>query len=201
MIKAVIFDVGGVLLRTTDHSHRQQWEAKLGLQMGELEATILNSEQGHNAQHGIMSEEAHWQWVGEHFKLNAADLAQLEIDFWAGDVMDMTLIDYIRSLRPRYQTAIISNAMSGLRHVLHHKHAIADAFDLIVVSAEEGIMKPDARIFDRTIARLECKPEETVFVDDFAHNIAGAEAVGMVGVHYPHGVDDVPTAFAQLGIQ
>jgi putative hydrolase of the HAD superfamily len=61
-------------------------------------------------------------------------------------------------------------------------------------------MKPDARIFERTLTRLEREAGETVFVDDFAHNIAGAKAVGMAGVHYPHTETNVPASFAKLGI-
>ena len=43
-IRAVLFDVGGVLVRTFDHSGRQQWEARLGLPPGGAEALVLNSE-------------------------------------------------------------------------------------------------------------------------------------------------------------
>ena len=200
MIQAVVFDVGGVLLRTQDQTSRQKWEKKLGLQIGELEYLFFNSPEGQKAQLGITDEEAHWLWLGEYLHLSTADLATLRHDFWEGDNLNHDLVAYIRSLRPRYQTAIISNAMTGLREVLHTDYPIADAFDLIVVSAEEGVMKPDAGIYHRTLTRLGREPHEAVFVDDFAHNIAGAEAVGMAGVHF-RGDVSVPAEFAKLGIQ
>ncbi|MEZ4831385.1 MAG: HAD-IA family hydrolase [Caldilineaceae bacterium] len=81
-------------------------------------------------------------------------------------MLDRALIDFIRALRGRYTTAIISNYMDELPHLLTHVHAVADAFDLIVVSAQERIMKPDAEIFQRTLSRLNLRPEETVFIDD-----------------------------------
>ena len=44
MIKAIIFDVGGVLIRTQDHSSRRQWEKRLGLAERESEQIVFNSE-------------------------------------------------------------------------------------------------------------------------------------------------------------
>jgi epoxide hydrolase-like predicted phosphatase len=114
-------------------------------------------------------------------------------------MLDTGLIDFIRQLRPQYQTAIISNATDALRDELHHKHAIADAFDLIVISAEEKVMKPNAAIYERTLARLGRKPEEAVFVDDFAHNIEAAQKLGMATVHMRPDTN-VPEALAKLGV-
>ena len=78
-------------------------------------------------------------------------------------------------------------------------YKIIEPFDLVVVSGEEGIMKPAAGIYERTIKRLGCKPEETIFIDDFLHNIEGAQAVGMVGVHYQKDTN-LPAIFASHGI-
>ena len=46
MIKAIIFDVGGVLIRTEDYQPRRQWEQKLGLVEWESEQIVFNSEMG-----------------------------------------------------------------------------------------------------------------------------------------------------------
>ncbi len=184
MIKAVIFDFGGVLLRTEDHTGRRRWEQKLGLAEWESEQIVFNSEMGHQAQHGEITVEELWAWVGDYLDLSPAELAAFRRDFWSGDVLDVALVELIRGLRPSHQTAMISNAYNDLRHVLTHEFGIADAFDLIVVSAEEGIMKPDPRIFEITLQRLGRQPEETVFIDDFAHNVEGARAVGMHAIHF-----------------
>jgi HAD superfamily hydrolase (TIGR01509 family) len=200
MIKAIIFDVGGVLLRTEDHAPRRHWEERLGLEAGGLEAIVLNSPQGKAAQLGEVSQEQHWRWVGAHFGLDDAAARRLEQDFWAGDRLDLELVALIRGLKQRYQTAIISNYMDGLRRELREGHAIADAFDLIVISSEEGVAKPDPRIFEVTLERLGRQPGECVFIDDFAHNIAGAEAVGLQGVHYRAGMD-VAGVLRGLGVE
>lgn len=200
MIKAVIFDVGGVLIRTHDHSYRRQWERRLGLDEGESETIVFNSEMGTKAQSGAITTEALWQWVGRRLALDDEARRAFRRDFWAGDALDEELVAYIRSLRPRHQTAIISNATDNLHHALSELFNIADAFDLIVGSADEKVMKPEPEIFHRTLDRLGRAPGEAVFIDDHPENVAGARSVGMHAIHFREGMD-VPATLARLGVE
>lgn len=184
MIKALIFDVGGVLVRTEDRSRRAILEAELGLPKGQTDETVFNSAMGQAAQRGEVSSQTLWNWVAADFGLDKQGLAHFRHEFWGGDRLNEELVALIRSLRPRYQTAIISNFMDELRENLTVEYPIIDAFDLVVISAEEKVMKPSPVIFQRTLERLGCKPEESVFVDDFAHNVVGARSVGMHAIHY-----------------
>jgi glucose-1-phosphatase len=189
MIKAVIFDVGGVLIRTTDPQPRRAVEERLGLTPGEAELLVFNSEMGRAAQMGQITSLQHWQWVAEQLKMEAEALRQFQDEFFGGDQLDHDLIAFIRKLRPAYRTAIISNYMDELTRLLSEVHLIADAFDLIVISSAEKIMKPDPIIFERTLERLGLAPQETIFIDDFPHNVEGARAVGMNAIHFTPGID------------
>lgn len=197
MIKAVIFDVGGVILRTHDHGPRRGLESELGLAEGEVEMLVFNSETATKAQSGAITDEEQWQWVAEELGLSPERLATFRQAFWAGDVLDQKMVAYIRRLRPQYQTAILSNATDNPHNAL--TEAIADAFDLIVWSADEKVMKPAKSIYWRTLARLEREPAEAVFVDDSAANVAAAREVGMHAIHYRAGMD-LPAALAKLGV-
>lgn len=199
MIQAVIFDVGGVLVRTADHTPRRELEARLGLAAWQSEEVVFMGEMGQKAQAGEVTDAELWRWVGEHLALDPAGLDDFRQAFWAGDVLDTELVDYIRSLRPRYQTAIISNATDNLRPVLVEDFAIADAFDLMVVSAEERLLKPDPEIYLRTLQRLNRRPEEAVFIDDNQENIAAAQALGMAAVLFKADMD-LPAVLAKLGV-
>lgn len=199
MIQAVIFDVGGVLLRTEARAPRQQWESKLGLAPGGAEALVFNSQMGQKAQRGEITEPELWRWIGSHLNLSTEETAAFRTGFWAGDEMDMALVALIRQLKNRYQTAVISNYASNLRPELTHQFNIADAFDEIIISCEEGITKPDPEIFYRALARLGRKPEEAVFIDDFLHNVQAAQAVGLSAIHFQPGID-LPGALQQLSI-
>ncbi len=196
-IKAVIFDVGGVLVRTFDHSGRHAWESRLGLATGELEAIVLNSAMGHRAQRGEISDAELWRWVQSRFNLGD-ELPAFRHDFWKGDAVDEQLARLIRGLRKRYQTAIISNANDTLMDTLA-QYDLLDEFDLVVGSAYEGIMKPDPAIFRRALEKLGRFPEETVFIDDAPKNIDAARSLGMAAVLFTPQTD-IEKELAVLGV-
>lgn len=176
-IKAIIFDVGGVLVRTFDHSGRRKWEERLNMPTGSLEGFVLGGEVGTKAQRGEITTDEMWDWVKE--SLNLGDEFETFLDdFWGGDALDGELVSLIKRLNGYYQVAIISNASDALLDSLEN-YGIASEFDLIVCSASEGILKPTPAIFELTLARLGRTPEETVFIDDAPANIAGASSLGM----------------------
>lgn len=184
MIKAVIFDVGGVLLRTEDYSGRIKWEQRLGLKQGALDDIVFKSEEAIRAGLGLANKVDVWNGVGQRFGLAGQDLQQMEMDFWSGDRIDEALLEYARSLRGKYSTAILSNAWPEARRMLEVKYQVTPAFDMIIISAEEKIAKPDIRIFQLAASRLGVNPEECIFVDDFQENILGARQARMVAVQF-----------------
>jgi epoxide hydrolase-like predicted phosphatase len=54
----------------------------------------------------------------------------------------------------------------------------------MIVSAEVGVMKPDARIYRIALEKLGVAPAEAVLLDDFPKNVEGARAVGMAAIHF-----------------
>lgn len=196
-IRAIIFDIGGVLLRTTDHTGREAWEKRLGLPPGGAESIVLNSEMGHRAQRGEITTAQLWQWVGDYLELGG-ELEDFRRDFWRGDTVDADLVELLDALRGRYQLGVISNAGDTLIETLA-AYNLLHRFDLIVGSAYEGIMKPDHRIYERALARLGREPQETVFIDDAPRNIEAAHAIGMKAILYSPRVD-LRAELAGLGV-
>ncbi|WP_423603883.1 HAD family hydrolase [Sphingomonas sp. MS122] len=60
--------------------------------------------------------------------------------------------------------------------------ALFDRFRDVVVSGEEKLLKPDARIYNLALTRFGLEPHEAIFIDDNAANVAGAQAVGLRSV-------------------
>jgi putative hydrolase of the HAD superfamily len=182
-MRAVIFDIGGVLIRTEDQAPRRQWERRLGLPERGLAQIVFENPVAARATLGQADVESIWAEVTRRLSLAPEAAAQLRADFWAGDRLDHALLDFVRALRPRYMTGVLSNAWPDARH--YHRGRIDEgAFDVLVFSAEEGVQKPDPEIYRRAVARLGVRPEETVFVDDFLENVAAARALGMWGVQF-----------------
>jgi glucose-1-phosphatase len=183
-IRAVIFDMGGVLLRTEDKGPRKRLAARLGLTYESLYHQIFDNETALLATVGKVTSQDHWKTVQAALNLNDDELFRLKDEFWEGDRLDDGLLDYIRAIRSRYKTALLSNAWDELRHLLKTRYKILDAFDDVIISAEVGLAKPDPHIYEITVQRLEVKPEEAVLVDDFIENIQSAQRAGMHTVHF-----------------
>ncbi len=183
-VRAVIFDFGGVLVRTEDQTGRLRAAARLGVPLQELYAAVFDSAVAAQATLGLAPAEAVWTHVQKHFGLDADELTRLRADFWAGDRLDKTLVAFMRDLRPALKTGILSNAWLDGRCIIAERFGLAHVVDDIVVSAEVGIAKPDARIFRLAATRLGVEPDQAIFVDDFHANIEGARAVGMHAVHF-----------------
>jgi len=183
-IKAVIFDFGGVLVRTEDRAPRRNLAESLGMTYDQLDDLIFQSESARQATVGEITTEEHWETLRSRLGLSADDFPRVPKAFFGGDVLDEALMAYIRTLRPRCKTALLSNAWDYLRGVLIHEWQIADAFDELIISSEVGMAKPEAGIYELALARLDVAPSQAVFVDDFPRNVAGAQDVGMHAVQF-----------------
>lgn len=180
-IQAIIWDFGGVLVRTEDFAERDALALELGLTPHELAMRIFDGEHRHQAQLGSVDGEVYMQEVAAEFGM---DVAELHARFFGDDRLDEELMAYLRGLRPRYQTALLSNALSTLRSAITDRFPILDAFDVVIISAEVGLVKPDAAIYELALKRLGAQPAEAVFIDDFAENVEGARQVGLRAIHF-----------------
>lgn len=184
MIKAIIFDFGGVLLRTYDHAYRTRWDDKLGLAHGQFEDYIFNGPVGQVAQLGQATWDEVWREAAQHFNLSPAETKQAKDDFFKGDRFDEELADYIRRLKERYTIGLLSNTWQIDGFAVLGWYNLADAFDVAVTSAELGVMKPDPRIYQAALQRVQAQPEQAVFIDDSAPNIVAARNLGIHTVHF-----------------
>jgi epoxide hydrolase-like predicted phosphatase len=200
MIDAVIFDFGGVLVRAPDRKNRLTWERELGLKDWESEEIVFNSPMGIMAQSGKITDEELWTWVGQRLDLHHSQLDEFRRDFRADDVLDDELARFVRGIQRSHQTALLSNATRRLRQVLEEVYQLTDAFDVIVVSAEEGLMKPDPEIYIRTLRRLGCQPQASIFIDDTKENVDAAIKLGMNGIHFMPKLD-INNSLQRMGLE
>lgn len=182
-IKAVIWDIGGVIMRTEDPAPRAELAAQLDVTREYLNELVFGGEQGTRAQIGEINQQEIWDYVRSELKLAPGEYPDLRERFFGGDVLDTQLVDFIRSLKPRFKIGIISNAWSQIADSLV-EWGIDDAFEMVVGSGDVGIMKPDPRIYQIALERLSVAPAEAVFVDDFIRNVHGAQALGIGAIHF-----------------
>jgi epoxide hydrolase-like predicted phosphatase len=185
-IRALIFDVGGVLVRTEDPTPRQQLAAKLNLSVRALYSVAFGGDTWRQVQLGRVADDEHWRAVGHRLGLAWPDeVHAFRETFFEGDRLDRQLIELIVQLRDRYKVALLSNAPANLRRWIVDEWDIPpDTFDAIVISAEQGVMKPDPEIYRVALARLDVAPHEAIFVDDFVENIKAARMLGIEAIHF-----------------
>jgi epoxide hydrolase-like predicted phosphatase len=114
--------------------------------------------------------------------LGVAEHASLIDRLFAGSKLDRLMVAGVRRLHDDgVRTGLVSNSW-GTRHYPHE--LIADLFDGVVISGEEGFRKPDPRMYELGAQRIGVAPDECVFVDDLAFNLDPARELGMAVVHH-----------------
>ncbi len=182
--KAILWDLGGVILRTEDWEPRHCLDRMLDLPNGKIYELIFDSEVSRKATVGDATNDDIWMRVGEQLTLSRDELTLVRDEFWSGDKIDMDLVHFIRAHTNGTKMGLLSNGWSSTRHFLEERWHIAEIFDDIIVSAEVGLAKPDRRIYQLALDRLGVEAEQTIFIDDFIENIEGARELGIHGIHF-----------------
>jgi HAD superfamily hydrolase (TIGR01549 family) len=186
-IRVVMFDIGGILEvipeggdpATRFPALDEEWNARLGLPPGHLTQCVeaITSD-------GAFGRCTYEEWCA---RLRASTgMSQADFDAYMAAFWDIymgnpneELIAYFRGLRPRYRTAILSNSFVGAREQEEVRYRFTSMADVAIYTHEEGVRKPDPRIFAIACERLGVQPEEIVFLDDVEKNVAAAAAYGI----------------------
>jgi HAD superfamily hydrolase (TIGR01509 family) len=179
-VLAVAFDIGGVLEVPMDTDLEDRREPRLGLRPGEFFQRLRQSGLGRDANLGRVSEAEFAQALGRLYGLDQPTTEELLVDLWDWYVGE--LADYFQRLRPRYRTALLSNAAAGGRREEERRYGFATMADVLVYSYEVGIEKPDRRIYEITCQQLGVYPGEVVFLDDVEANVVAARQAEMRAV-------------------
>ena len=199
--RAVIFDFGGVLwdmrwdvARELDRAH--------GLPRSSVFETLYRCPTWADIECGV-GDPAAWT-DGAHQaleRLAGRTLPRLHDEWRKAQVLIERNVALVRALRPPFRCSLLSNADVSLRGRLEGELALHHLFDDIVVSAEVGMAKPTAAIFQLAADRLGLPPAACVFVDDWDKNIDAARALGMTAVlHRFDKGDDLRAQLAAVGV-
>ena len=183
-IRAIIVDIGGVLLLRDAMPAHSAWEDRLGIDRGGFARGLFRPDLSAQATIGAVPATQVWEEMAARLSLSAGDVQTLRRDFFAGERVNEEFIAFLQGLRSAYRTAALSNAWSGTRAAMRTHYGLDRLVDLMIFSDEEGMAKPDARIYHRAADRLGVQPDEAIFVDDVLRNVEAARAVGMLAVHF-----------------
>jgi len=180
-IKAIYFDLGGVIVRTEKPDSRAQLAVEFGMTYEQMDRFVFDCKTAVQATIGEITEEAHWLDVTRRLKRPESELPHIRDAFFGGDTIDWEIVRFLREQRKVRKTGLISNAWDGLRPWIVSQK-FDDAFDHMTISAEVHSGKPAPEIYLHALEKLGVQPAEAVFVDDVEKNIAACQALGMHGV-------------------
>jgi len=112
---------------------------------------------------------------------------------FAGSTLAAPMQEAVQSIRAAgLRTALLSNSW-GMAD--YPRHLFPDMFDVVVISGEVGMRKPEERIFRHAAGLLGLEPAQCVFIDDIEVNVTSAEALGMTAILH----HDPAVTIARLG--
>ncbi len=109
-------------------------------------------------------------------------LLQVETELKSFLIINNELVDYIKTIKPKFKIALCSNAPTDFVEDFLKESNLNLLFDEVVISSRLGIRKPDRDIFDKTLGLLGIGAKDAVFVDDTLENIESARLLGIKSI-------------------
>ena len=188
MIKAIIFDIGNVLLNF-DYSVAF---ARLASQSGEISASLIASleplhrdlETGRVGRAEFVSRTA-----------EAIGFTGTEAEFIAAwepiFIENRPMTELVGRLQSRYPLYLLSNIGEIHHEYIFREFPVFGAFDDGVFSYRAGSMKPSREIYQIAVEQFGVNPSETLFFDDLAVNVAAGREAGLQAIQYDSRAHDL----------
>ncbi len=203
-LKAVIFDIGGVLTSSPVTAIREH-AAELGVDYAILGPMI--------ADHDLSW--SRWErselTQAEFFAAFEAEARERGLSITGAGVMEAAfgtqtvreeMVAVVRYLRDHVRVGAITNNVIREADAPTRPGALdlASLFEVVIESAKAGIRKPDPRIDPMACDALGVRPQEAAFLDDMGVNLKGARALGMTTIKVDHTLSAIDELEAALGL-
>jgi putative hydrolase of the HAD superfamily len=198
-MKGLLVDYGGVLTTNVFDSFRA-FCVDEGLDPDAIKRLFREHPEAVRLVRGLETGDSSEEEFGERF----GELLGIErrgdlVERMFGHVRpEHAMLEAVRRARAQgVRTGLVSNSMGVGRY---DRSAFPELFDGVVISGDEGMHKPQPKIFRLGAERVGLAPAECVFVDDLRENCEGAEAVGMTPVLHRGADTTLPRLEELLGI-
>ena len=197
-IESVIFDWGGVLIDDPRPGLLQYCSEAFGLPLEDY--TPVHDSFLDEFHKGLISEESFWRQIsGKLDKPMPSARSQWYDAFRSAYVPKRGMFDLACSLHDKgYKTALLSNTELPAVEFFHEQNY--DMFDVLIFSCVESVMKPDRRIYEIALERLDSKAGRAVFIDDRQDYIQGAREAGLNTILF-ESINQVKEELAGLGVE
>lgn len=204
MIRAVAFDVGGVLTMSPLDEF-EKVEVEHGLQAGTVQGFFRGGKVFAEVETGRMPViDFHRRTVdairAQHDVIVPVERLELMLENCMGSKLRTDMMMLVAEVKTAgYQTALLTNIFAERRHWLHGLFP-EGVIDVYCDSSEVGLRKPDPAIYAKLLEMLDRKAGEMAFIDDFAENLVPARDMGMTGILFTDAAE-ARAALVAAGVQ
>ena len=107
-------------------------------------------------------------------------------------VIDKDFIEVARKLKKNYNIAMLSNDVSEWSLFLRNKFGLEEVIDAFIISGDVGVRKPDEKIYQIALDKVNATARDSVFIDDRKKNLRPAKNLGMHIIRFARECDDNP---------
>ena len=180
IIKAVIFDFGGVLSLQPDERKIQELCETCNLDRKRFEQVYRKNR--HDFDRGTLTAAEYWSEILQAGGVQSSSTAETcfhrDIELWT--VINKQVLEWFRLLkREGYTTAVLSNMPREILDHIVSMYSWIFEFDIRVFSCDHGLVKPEPQIYQTCLKALKVTPEEALFIDDYRENTEAAERLGL----------------------
>ena len=203
-IKAIIFDLGGVIVNLDYSNFYKQIIALSPLEKPQTRIMLEFFRQSDLYHQGKMTDEEFYKLACEILQVCMINQNQFYEAFNSiisgfGKPEMISLLKELKDMK-KYKLIALSNVNSShWDYLLNKKWDLLEYFGEFILSHEVHLTKPDPRIFQLAIEKSECNAEEIVYVDDGLNNIRSANDLGIRGIYFTN-VEDLIEEFKKLKI-
>lgn len=178
MIKAVIFDLGGVVFTSGTKKFSEHLAKKYEVDIEKAKAILDKSDIGNAYRTGKISRDEFWDAVKKELQLEEHTdiLEQKWIDVYV--VIEETK-EIVQLLAKQYKVYFLSDNVKERVEAIDKKYNFKSWFHGGISSHEVGIRKPHPDIYTIALEQTGFLPEEVLFVDDKENNLTPAKDLGI----------------------
>jgi len=182
-IKAVIWDLAGVVLHTVKGTFNSLLAERLDVPLNDIER-LISSKENDLWDLNEIDDDAFYTFLLKELNMPMDKKSILRKFVLKDFYIDQEILAYIKKIRKSFTTVLLTNFPAHVHDFLKTDWIVDGAFDHIIASCDVKLLKPDPAIYTLTLARIGCLAEESVFIDDREVNVKAAEKLGINGIVY-----------------
>lgn len=184
MIKAILFDVGGVLIENPTEKRCRKYAELCSESQKNIKKKLKNFTSLFDA--GKISSTEFWLKASKELGIKKRIFKKIWVDEIKNSKKNTNIFQLAKSLKLNgYKIGILSTSSTVDTRILNTKQIIYSIFHPnVFLSFKIGYSKPSEKIYRFALKKLKLKPNEVVFIDNRKEHVVGAKKVGMVGLYF-----------------